>query len=57
VLSFKTREKLTMKDKLVVFVTTLRCRDAQYRVDRAFSRILELCEKKRGKNEDEVKGK
>ena len=46
-----------MKDTLVVFLTIQRCRDAQYRVDRAFSRILELCEERRGENEDGVKGK
>ncbi len=44
-----------MKDTLVVFMTIRRCRDAQYRVDRAFSRILGLCEKRKGKNEDGVK--
>jgi hypothetical protein len=29
-----------MKDTQIVFMTTWRCRNAQYRVDKAFSRIL-----------------
>ncbi|MGZ7160734.1 MAG: hypothetical protein ACXVHR_09685 [Methanobacterium sp.] len=43
-----------MKDALVVFTTIRRCRDAQYRIDKVFSRILELCEKERRRNENEV---
>lgn len=45
-----------MKDKLVIFVTIWKCRDAQYRIDRAFSRILEQCGDRR-KNEEKVKEK
>lgn len=32
-----------MKDTLVVLMTQMRCRDAQYRVDKAISKILEVC--------------
>jgi hypothetical protein len=46
-----------MKDTLVFFMKTRRCRDAQYRVDKTFSRILGMYREKRGKNGDEVKGK
>jgi hypothetical protein len=55
--SFKIRGKLTMKDTLVFFMKTRRCRDAQYRVDKTFSRILGMYREKRGKNGDEVRGK
>jgi hypothetical protein len=48
---------LAMKDTLVVFMTTRRCRDAQYRVDKAFSRILGLCRGRKEKNDDGVKEK
>jgi hypothetical protein len=46
-----------MKDTLVIFMTERRCRDAQYRIDRAFSGILGLCGEKRGNKENEVSGK
>jgi len=46
-----------MKDKLEVFTKTRRCKDAQYRIDKVFSRILGLCSKIKGKKEDEVRDK
>jgi len=46
-----------MKDTLAVFMTTRRCEDAQYRVDKAFSRILGLYGNRREENEDEVREK
>ena len=46
-----------MKDTLVIFMTEQRCRDAQYRIDRAFSGILGLRGEKTSKNEDEVSEK
>jgi hypothetical protein len=46
-----------MKDTLVFFMITRRCKDAQYRVDKTFSTILGLCREKRGKNDEEVRGK
>jgi hypothetical protein len=55
VLSFKIRGKSIMKDTLVFFATMRRYRDAHYRVDKAFSKILELCGEKRGKNDDGVR--
>ncbi|HEY6585630.1 MAG TPA: hypothetical protein VIY97_00525 [Candidatus Methanoperedens sp.] len=46
-----------MKDKLEVFTTTRRCKDAQYRIDKIFSRILGLFSERKGKKEDEVRDK
>jgi hypothetical protein len=54
--SFRIRGKLTVKDALVFLMTIRRCKDAQYRVDKVFSKILGLCREKRGKNNDEVRG-
>jgi len=45
-----------MKSILVVILTKRRSEDAQSRIDKVFSKILELSEK-RSKNEDEVIGK
>lgn len=45
-----------MKDTLVVFMTTRRRKDAQYRVDKAFSRILGIIQRGESeKSEDEVR--
>jgi hypothetical protein len=38
-------------------MTTRRCEDSQYCVDKAFSRILGLYENRREENEDEVREK
>ena len=43
-----------MKDTRVVVMTTRRCKDAQYRIDKAFSRILELCGERGEEKEEEV---
>jgi len=45
-----------MKDTRVVILAKRRSKDAQSRIDKVFSKILELSEK-RIKNEDEVIGK
>lgn len=45
-----------MKDTLVVFMTIRRRKDAQYRIDKAFSRILGIIQQgAREKNDDEVR--
>lgn len=48
---------MKMKDKLEIFTTTRGCKDAQYRIDKIFSRILELCNERKGKKEEEVSDK
>jgi hypothetical protein len=48
---------MKMKDKLEIFTTTRRCKDAQYRIDKIFSRILELCNERKGKKQNEVRDK
>jgi hypothetical protein len=57
VLSLKIRGKSTMRDTLAVFMTTRRCENALYRVDKAFSRILGLYGNRRKENEGEVREK
>jgi hypothetical protein len=56
-LYFRIKGNIIMKDKLEVFMTTRGCKDAQYRIDKVFSRILGLCSGKKGKKEDEVRDK
>jgi hypothetical protein len=56
-LSFRIKGNIIMKDKLEVFTTIRGCKDAQYRIDKIFSRILELCSERKGKKEDEVSDK
>ncbi len=46
-----------MKDNLEIFTTTRGCRDAQYRIDKIFSRILGLCSERKEKKEDGVRDK
>ncbi len=46
-----------MKDKLEIFTTIRGCKDAQYRIDKIFSRILGLCIERKGKKEDGVRDK